>query len=139
MLKKIRSLIVAGAVAVALVPAFAAESTAQEAIDPTWAEQFHGSWQFTMDTPGGQQPNTITVAPAESGVTIQFASDGEMPAPQFAGATRKDDTLVGSFNLGFDGMEFPLTINLKRDGEGMDAQWVFGDGEFQMEAKGTRQ
>ncbi len=140
MFQKVRSLIIAAAVAVALVPSFATESAAQEAaIDPAWAQQFHGSWQFTMEGPGGAQPSTLTVAPAEGGVTVQVSSQGGMPAPQFSRASRKDDTLVANFNLAFEGMEFPLTINLTRDGEGMNAQWVFGDGEFQMEAKGTRQ
>lgn len=138
MFKRMRSLILAGAVAVALVPLFATESVAQDAIDPAWAQQFHGSWQFTMEGPGGAQPTTITVAPAETGVTVQVGSEGGMPAPQFARASRNEDTLVAGFNMAFEGMEFPLTINLKRDGEGMNAQWVFGDGEFQMESKGTR-
>lgn len=138
MIRRIRSLIVAGAVAVALVPSFATESAAQEALDPAWAEQFHGTWQLTMETPGGPQPQTLTVAPADAGVTVEVSSEGGMPAPQFTSATRSEDTLVANFNLDFDGNEFPLKINLRRDGEGLVAQWVFGDGEFQMEAKGTR-
>src|SRR5690606_14497388 len=123
MFQQMRSLIVAAAVAVAFVPSFAADATAQEAIDAAWSEQFVGSWQMTMDTPNGPQPNTLTVAAAESGVTVNLASEGGMPAPQFASATRKEDTLVALFNLDFDGMQFPLTVNMRRDGEDLVAQW----------------
>lgn len=138
MFQKARSMIVTAALAVALVPSFGSEASAQ-AVDATFAQQFVGSWQLTMETPGGPQAQTLTVAQADAGLAVSIAGgEGGMPAPQFTSATRKDETLVALFKLAFEGMEFPLTVNLRRDGEGLVAQWVFGDGEFQMEAKGTR-
>ena len=142
MLRSVRSVLAATAVVGALLSVSATGVEAQQApapIDAAWAEQFHGDWKLSMETPGGAQTMVLAVAPAESGLSVRINSEGGMPAPTLSSVSRNEETLVARFVLAFDGGEFPMTINMKRDGEALVTQWVMGDGEFQMEARGTKQ
>ncbi len=144
MLRGVRSLLAGTAMAVAVLSGSAAGLEAQQAaaaapIDAAWAEQFLGNWKLAMETPGGAQTMVLAVAPAENGVSVRLNSDGGMPAPTLSSVSRNEETLVARFVLAFDGGEFPMTINMKRDGEALATQWVMGDGEFQMEARGTKE
>jgi hypothetical protein len=144
MFRRIRS-VAAGAVVVGAL--LAGSNTAVEAqqapaaqIDAAWAEQFHGNWNLAMETPGGPQQQVLSIAPGDNGLTVSLsAGGGGMPAPTFAGVSRNEDTLVARFNLSFDGNDFPMVINIKRDGDALATKWVMGDGAFEMDARGTRQ
>ena len=142
MLRRIRSVAAGAAVVGALLAGSISDVEAQQAaapIDAAWAEQFVGTWNLAMETPGGAQNTVLSVAKGDNGPTVSITSPEGMPAPTPAGVSRNEDTLVARFTMSFDGNDFPIVINMKRDGEALVAKWVMADGQFEMDARGTKQ
>jgi hypothetical protein len=128
----------AGVVIALFLSLAVARPVSAQALDSSQAADFLGSWSITIQSPDGAVPFLLNLVDKEGKLEASIGmAGGESMVIQ--NVTRSGDDLVARYTMPYEGMDLPVVMTIRREGEGLQTSWDFMEGAFTTTAAGTRQ